>query len=87
MLEAMAASIPIIASRVSALPEIVVDGQIGYLVPPADPAAIAQRLRDIFSDLALAQQLGENGRRRLEQEFSVTKMVQNTMQVYGLGKN
>src|SRR5205823_3402286 len=64
LLEAMVARIPIIASQVSALPEIVVDGQTGYLVAPADPAALAGRLRDLLSDPGKVRQMGENGRGR-----------------------
>src|SRR5258708_20141770 len=51
MLEAMAARIPIITSRASALPEIVIDGQTGYPLPPADSNAAAHRLWNIFSAL------------------------------------
>jgi glycosyltransferase involved in cell wall biosynthesis len=83
-LEAMAVCTPIIASRVSALPEIVVDGETGYLVPPADPTALAARLRDIFNDPDKARLVGENGRKRLESEFSVQRMVESTLKVYGL---
>ena len=83
-LEAMAVRKPIIASRVTALPEIVVDGETGYLVPPADPTALAAKLSDIFSDPAKARMMGDNGRKRLESEFSVQRMVESTLKVYGI---
>ena len=70
-------------SRGDGVPEIVVDGQTGYLVPPADPAALGSRLSDLLSDPYKARQMGENGRVRLEQTFSVANMVRDTLKVYG----
>jgi len=81
-LEAMAASTPIIASRVSALPEIVEHGVTGYLVPPADPMALAENLLDVIRNPDQARQMGINGRRRLESEFSAERMVDSTLKVY-----
>jgi glycosyltransferase involved in cell wall biosynthesis len=81
-LEAMAASRPVIASRVSALPEIVENGVTGYLADPADPSALAECLLDILQNPALAREMGENGRRRLEAEFSVDRMIDGTLRVY-----
>jgi glycosyltransferase involved in cell wall biosynthesis len=81
-LEAMAASVPILASRVSALPEIVVDGETGYLVSPSDPLALAEKLRLLLSDRPSARQLGKAGRHRLEQVFSVDRMVDAILAVY-----
>ncbi len=82
LLEAMAVSTPIIASRVSALPEIVVDGETGALVPPADPQALAEAMLKMLKDPEQVRRLGSQGRRRLETEFSVERMVQNTLKVY-----
>jgi glycosyltransferase involved in cell wall biosynthesis len=81
-LEAMAASIPVIASRVTALPEIVIDGETGYLVGPKDVDGLGSSLLKLFSDLPAAGKLGQAGRRRLETEFSVEKMVEQTLEVY-----
>lgn len=81
-LEAMAARRPIIASRVSALPEIVDNGVTGFLAEPANPSALAECLLQIFHDPALARNLGENGRRRLETDFSVDRMIAGTLKVY-----
>jgi len=63
-LEAMAAGLPIVACRVSAMPEVVPDGEVGDLVPPRDPAALAAALRRLAADPARARALGEAGRRR-----------------------
>ncbi len=82
-LEAMAAHLPIIASRVSALPEIVVDGETGYLVPPADPLALSQALTGILANGQQRRSMGEAGYQRLEDKFSVQQMVEGTLRVYG----
>jgi glycosyltransferase involved in cell wall biosynthesis len=81
-LEAMAASKPVVASRVSALPEIVVDGETGRLVLPGDPEALADVIIEVLADPARARQMGEQGRARLEQEFSVEKMAKRHAEVY-----
>ncbi len=81
-LEAMALRKPVIASRVSALPEIVEDGVTGYLTTPGDSSEIAERLLNLFENRALARDMGEKGRCRLESEFSVERMIRNTLKVY-----
>jgi glycosyltransferase involved in cell wall biosynthesis len=82
LLEAMAAAKPIVATRVSAIPEIVVDGETGLLVPPRDPVALAQALRQLIMNPTLACDFGRCGRMRLEQRFTVQKMVEDTVRVY-----
>jgi glycosyltransferase involved in cell wall biosynthesis len=81
-LEAMGSARPLIASRVSALPEIVVEGETGLLVPPDDPAALAGAITSVLLDRPQALQLGEAGYRRLVNSFSVNKMIQGTLSVY-----
>jgi glycosyltransferase involved in cell wall biosynthesis len=65
VLEAMAAGLPVVASRVSGIPEVVVDGETGWLVPPEDPAALAQALAQVYADPAEAARRGEAGRARV----------------------
>lgn len=81
-LEAMAAKVPVIASRVSALPEIIIDGETGTLTPPGDIQALAQAMLDVFMYPAQAHELGEAGRRRAETEFSAARMIEQTLQFY-----
>ena len=69
VLEAMEAGVPVVASRVSGIPEVVVDGETGWLVPPEDPAALAAALGEALSDPAEARRRGEAGRRRLDETF------------------
>ena len=69
ILEAMAAGLPVVASRVSGIPEVVEDGTTGWLVPCEDPDALARALAELSSDPAAARARGEAGRRRVAREF------------------
>ncbi len=82
LLEAMAAGRPIVASRVATIPEVVADGETGLLVPAGDPLALADALADLAHDPERARQLGEAGRQRLRQHFSVEKMAGDTELLY-----
>jgi len=66
-LEAMAAGLPIVACRAAAVPEVVVDGLSGLLVPPRDPAALARALAELLREPARARALGAEGRRRVSE--------------------
>lgn len=63
-LEAMAAELPVVGCRVAAVPEVVLDGVTGLLVPPRDPGALAEALERLIKDPALTRRLGQEGRRR-----------------------
>lgn len=81
-LEAMAAARPIVATRVSAIPEIVLDGETGLLVPPGEPEALAKALCRLIDNPELAEEFGRYGRQRLEERFTVDKMIEATLRVY-----
>jgi glycosyltransferase involved in cell wall biosynthesis len=70
-LEGMACGKPVIATAHGGAVEIVVDGATGYLVPPDEPQAMADRLMELAGDKALCEQMGERGRRRLEELFTL----------------
>jgi glycosyltransferase involved in cell wall biosynthesis len=82
LLEAMAASLPIIASRVSAIPEVVVDGETGILVAPRDVTRLAAGLAQLIADTTLRRHMGLLGSVRLESHFSVSRMAEATMALY-----
>ncbi len=79
LLEAMLASLPVVATRVSSIPEIVVDGETGLLVAPDDTAALAAALNRVLDD---PDGYGAAGEARARQEFSVAHMADRTLAVY-----
>jgi glycosyltransferase involved in cell wall biosynthesis len=83
ILEAWASGIPVVASRVGAIPEIIEHERTGLLVPPRDPGALANAIIAVLSDRALAQRLADAGREALRTRFSSDDMVEQTMNVYG----
>jgi len=78
---AMAAGVPVLASRVGGLPEIVEDGVTGLLTSN-DPDEVAKGIRRLLTDRALASDLAARARMRVEKEFSIERMVKETLQVY-----
>ncbi len=82
LLEAMAARLPIVATRVSAIPEIVIDGKTGLLIPPNDPPALAQAVIQLLTNPEQRAGMGAAGYARLVQEFTVAQMVERTANLY-----
>jgi glycosyltransferase involved in cell wall biosynthesis len=82
VLEAMAAGVPVVASAVGGIPELVVPGETGYLVPAGDPEPFASALEQILADPARALELGAAGRRRAEALFTRERMVEDTETLY-----
>jgi glycosyltransferase involved in cell wall biosynthesis len=75
IMEAMAAGLPVISTPVAGVPEMVVDGETGYLVPEHDPGALAARIRTLLGDPGQAQAMGLAGRRRCEQLFDAERVA------------
>jgi glycosyltransferase involved in cell wall biosynthesis len=82
ILEGMAMAKPIIATRIDGIKEQILDGESGILIPPRDPDAIVEAILRLSADKELSQNLGLEGRRRVENEFTVEKMVSETERVY-----
>jgi glycosyltransferase involved in cell wall biosynthesis len=81
-LEAMAVRTPVIATMVSALPEIVIDGETGFLVQSGDVEGLSQAMMDICQYPQESRQMGVAGRERLETHFSAASMIQKTAELY-----
>jgi glycosyltransferase involved in cell wall biosynthesis len=81
LLDAMAFGLPVVATTAGGIPEAVEDGQTGCLVPPGDPAALAEALATLLRDETRRRVLGEAGRRRFEERFTVDRMVDETVSV------
>jgi glycosyltransferase involved in cell wall biosynthesis len=82
VLEAMAAGRPVVATPVGGTPELVADGETGLLVPPRHPAALADALRRLLTDADLRRRLGEAGRVRAGERFTVAAMTDRILQLY-----
>lgn len=82
ILEAMASGLPVVATAVGGTPEIVSDGRTGTLVPPADAGEMARAMGRYAADRDLAQRHGREARARLENEFSLSEMVNRYLAVY-----
>jgi glycosyltransferase involved in cell wall biosynthesis len=80
--EAMAAGIPVIATRICGLPEVVADGETGLLISPDDPGAMASAIVRLLGDAKLSAQMGRAGRTRAEQMFSWDSTVASLEHLY-----
>lgn len=82
VLEAMAAGKPVVASNVGGLTELVENEVTGYLIPPGDVGALADRLERLANDPDKRKEMGDRGSRRVRREHSAEKMVEMIHQVY-----
>jgi glycosyltransferase involved in cell wall biosynthesis len=82
MLEAMALGRPVIASGVGGVYSVIQENQTGLVVPPSDSGRLAERILELLADPARARAIGEAGRRLVLEEFSVTRMVDQTAGMY-----
>ncbi len=82
ILEAMAASLPVVATSVEGSAELVIDGQTGYLVPPHSPGELALALERLVTDAPRARAMGKAGQERAQAEFTWNKMVSQYCEIY-----
>ena len=81
LVEAMAAGKPVVASRVGGIPDLVRDGETGYLVPPADEKALAEGIKKLLDDPDKAKQMGLRGQEHCRQ-FSLETMIEKLDELY-----
>ncbi len=86
LLEAMAAAKPVVGTRVAGIPEGIEEGVTGRVVPPGDPAALAEGLIGILADRPRAREMGERGRRKYQAEFTASRMLADFERLYGGGR-
>ena len=82
ILEAMASAKPVIASRVGGIPEEIIDEETGLLVPPKNVPALEKAILKLISDQEKSKKMGEAGRKRVEEYFTLDKMIKKTEEVY-----
>lgn len=82
--EAMAFGKPFVATKVGGIPEVVIDGQTGFLVPRRDPAALAARIVELARDPGLRRRLGDAAKEYAQRHFDVRKNARALMDLYGV---
>jgi glycosyltransferase involved in cell wall biosynthesis len=82
VLEAVATAKPLIGTRHGGIPEVVVDGATGFLVPERDVPALANRLLLLLKNAELRKRMGEAGRRRIEEHFDLRKQSRRLEEIY-----
>jgi glycosyltransferase involved in cell wall biosynthesis len=82
LMEAMAAGVPVVATRLSGIPELVRDGESGLLVPERDAAALAAALERLAGDPALAARLADGGRRAVREGFDRARSVARLAELF-----
>jgi len=82
VIEAAAAGLPIIASNVGGLPDIITQGVQGWLVPPARPPALAEAILRFYHDRALARRCAQAAAAKVREKFSIAALVGGTEALY-----
>jgi len=82
IIEAMLSELPVVATRVGGVPELVEHGVTGFLVPPADPEALALALQKLINDRDLCRSMGSAGREKALRQFTLERMLRETLKVY-----
>jgi len=84
LMEAMSSGVPVVASNISGIPELVVDGRTGLLAPPGEAVALADALKRYYHDPALRKRLGLSGREKVIGEFDLYRNAATLAQHIGM---
>ncbi|MBC8390942.1 MAG: glycosyltransferase family 4 protein [Actinobacteria bacterium] len=82
VLEYMAAGLPVVATAVNGTKDLVIDGVTGLLVPPKDPVSLAKAINKLLEKPEMAEEMGRNGKERVEKEFSVEIVGEKINKLY-----
>lgn len=82
LIEAMACELPVVATNVGGNPEVVVEGETGFLAPPQEPSLIAGRIQELMNNAALRQSFGKCGRLRAVEHFSIKRVGKQYEELY-----
>ncbi len=82
ILDAMASRLPVVATKVGGIPEVVINGETGVLVPPRNPSALARAILMLYSDKTLASRLGQKGYELVHRKFSAEAMADKVVRLY-----
>jgi len=81
-MEAQAAGLPVVASRVGGIPSLIDDGKTGYLFEPEDSDALAETIIKIHENKNRLKEIGAAGRESIRQKYSAQRMVEQTLALY-----
>jgi glycosyltransferase involved in cell wall biosynthesis len=82
ILDAMACRLPVVATNVGGIPEVVIHGETGLLVPPRNPTALARAILKLYSNKTLASRLGQKGYEFVHRKFSAEAMADKVVRLY-----
>ena len=82
LMQAMAVGLPVVSTTVGSIPDVVRNGETGFVVPPRDAASLADRIRVLLNDGELRSQLGRAGRALVERHYSLDRMLDELERVY-----
>jgi glycosyltransferase involved in cell wall biosynthesis len=82
LLEAMSCARPVVATQVGGIPELVLDGKTGILVPPKNPDALAKATLDLLTHTEKAKDMGLQGRQWVKENFDITICAEKHRQIY-----
>jgi glycosyltransferase involved in cell wall biosynthesis len=82
LIEAMSFGLPVIATNAGGVPEIVIDGQTGILVPPGDAQTLAEAMRRLFEDDKMRQGMGNRGRERVVQKYQLSDHMTRLEEIF-----
>jgi colanic acid/amylovoran biosynthesis glycosyltransferase len=87
IMEAMATGLPVISTAIGGIPEMVIEGETGFLVPPRDAVALANVIEKLIRDPALAQKMGQAGHERAQKLFSIERNVRELCALINTGRD
>jgi glycosyltransferase involved in cell wall biosynthesis len=82
LMQALAIGLPVISTTVGSIPDVVIDGETGFVVPPRDAAALADRIARLLDDDELRSRMGVQGRSMVERRYSLERMLDRMEGVY-----
>lgn len=82
-LEAMQAGIPVITTNIGAMPEMVIDGKTGFIIPPQSPKILAEKICKLIANPDLRKKLGKEGKKRFEKQYTFQAYSSNVDQIFG----
>lgn len=82
LVESMAIGVPVVATRISAIPELVADGETGLLVAPGDPRALADAMVTMLTDTNLRKRIIPKARQRVKRNFDNTLLIREIASIY-----